>query len=1605
MSQEFISDSEDENGMLLNTSMISPSRMAVALDHLAPEQRIRADDHLHQMGLAVRQPQQDVTNEFQELLNIAVLPSSDDEQPSGVTNPPTNQDDHENENEHENINNLRIYLDSRNYEHTSRRGLRKRNFASTHPYLADQAHYLGLSSINYLNELYNEKQDFEHIVKYLNYSYRKQKEANPKDEKYKAKNFYTILGRQTAVARAKEKEEVEAEQTPQESQGETLSQPSQFQNDLSENSSYELDDSTSNLTSFGRHQTPRISDEEWSGSESEIIDTRRTPLEKFSRKQKLLQYKEQRKGLAVKKNTGIPKHHNREVFDFVDDNVEQDADNLFYRRVDTSHDHMSDFDAPLRSVDTFGILSESSGSEAEQIHEYDSDDNSLFKQGSDTPRILEQIEVLLDGSVEEVDRINPMFASNFSSGRKSGSKRSKPKATPRKSQSKLSLGLSTPRSYSDKENRPLQTPKSISRTNTNSPSSMGGGQLQARLNLPSINGLAHQPQTPTVTSRKPKSKSRMSKSKGMMMPIGTLHKKKMSKANNKKYRKNGHRRNRLYPYTRPSTTNAPNKAQQENNKSEPADSLAPIPSHTKNDKDLLKLDYYFLRSPVQFTTVFEAESERNYVQERGFKRHQLESNHKMQESFPNGFILNEIDIKKIHLIMDGKTYLLKKDLVQLNYSGESFTFTMIDKEQSWKSCERLIVLLVKVLKDLSILAEQIRVDEIYSAIKGLIEWSLIVQEPPHSEKICKLINYCLNLLTPIKDLESGRNSVLVYSWLILLSFSLKTMQRKQVGLGQSSTNKELNIKETSEQYWILFFRFLKFPFSEGTHSKFEESFQIMRTIFNLEGHFWDSLTNVMDPISAEVEMDSIFDKILSLLFSGSCPVPGWSPLIKLYSLTDINDSSDSHIRFIDSIVELNQALQWPLDESILLKIYSSITSRRFSNLRNEWVVPEVLGRIRTRNDIPYDSFFERFMYLVYIYVSGLSSNVSKKKLITKLITSSHYQYQEGRAHYTMFINRLNLILLLIQISETDLKNQLLDLIQSAQDCKDTEIYEAMVLGLLLHTEINIGKKSKIAINCFDCSINGIVNNYLSIRSVQGLWSSLMEIFEMVTDQNTQYVIQFLEIYNKINENMTDKLSQPIHKVLMKGLKKLVGVESNFGLQELSTLARANDKIYSLLHKLMSRFPLPNINEEIKLDQLVELYFQIWLNSASLLPNTNWSRIALQFFPYLGNSKLREKFKLYFYSILIKFTSYKPFVDDIIIGLLRSLGSYSPSKYHSVLMNQLNEEKDEIVQYQKKYIPEDVTSFHLLNFRTRLVLNLLTNLSKAKIPEVTKRIFIEEFLKTLNDEFDKYFSSSWFKEYCVRCVKAIQKYCGDILPKNPLMRAFASKLSIPQSELDKYEWLSLPLKERLISLNKEVTNHIHYGKDNLAILKVYTFDEGVDLLYHLLSIYARSLEVNQIKWRYIYCLLDFFEIHLKTYKFSILNASFKKFLEMLTDVSNIRPGAINEIGRLYRVKSLESIVKILKFAHKLFDGYKDQEHIIDLVNAFMNGDDSGQIRYFSPFRLFDIQDLREDNVGEGLIQVEEEIVIEEEEVLRIMRDGLKLHEVPPKEESLDFSLCF
>ena len=112
---------------------------------------------------------------------------------------------------------------------------------------------------------------------------------------------------------------------------------------------------------------------------------------------------------------------------------------------------------------------------------------------------------------------------------------------------------------------------------------------------------------------------------------------------------------------------------------------------------------------------------------------------------------------------------------------------------------------------------------------------------------------------------------------------------------------------------------------------------------------------------------------------------------------------------------------------------------KFANFIDEIGMPDLIGKVCNRFDIPDDSFFERFMQLLYWYISGLSEPSKVKKLVTKLFTFSKFQYVNDQNHHVMFINRLNFILLLALVCKVDLKTQLLNLLEGIENAKDAKL--------------------------------------------------------------------------------------------------------------------------------------------------------------------------------------------------------------------------------------------------------------------------------------------------------------------------------------------------------------------------------------------------------------------------------------------------------------------------------------------------------------------------------------------------------------------------------------
>lgn len=1699
---EYISDSDDQHDAL-DTSVLSPHRMASILSSLPQEQRDVTTEKLRVRYLSLLSSSEwqnpSLVNSRQERQNTTITHSSQERQDTTINHSsqqiiydiadtistsdshlqetsPTNdipsvsrqqqsspQEQPQptipaQEQEHENNTNLKLYLDARNYEiPSSRRGLRKRKFASTHPYLADQVHYLGLTSISYLNELYDVNQDLELMVKFLNYSYIKLKQSNPKDEKYKSKNFYTILGMQSAIARMKEKESQQDSQNPEReyiesqipasqaisnrSDDEQFSDSSDSQRrdnnelryyvntgnyeDLTDIQNFsdntDISDDESLIRVGGRYVKERNLLRGALPESAKRLDLYKKPKKNY--KGHSMKQVEHRKGLAVKKkSTGRPQSGVllNELNEFVDENNYQDEDIQLYKKFDTSHEVMSDFDTPLKGIDTFGILSETSSEEefenfAEDFfesHRYDKDEShgrlNTHEQNpissEDTSNLDERRHFVNDTGddlnqaidlgydIEEDDEINPMFS--YREHRSNPRTYKKRKLEPTK-QSKLKIFNSRNRKSPGPENSPKFT---NSRTVHRSISEPRSTPQKRRKATSSGAGL---PSNSSYVSKPTKRSS-------LFAVFGNLQKKKVAFPTSKKKSR------------------------------KPASRIGQQILPTS--KELLKSSYTFLRSPAQYTIAFEAESEDKFVKNNNnFKQPSLRNDMvqriiKNSMTFPSGFILNTIDIKRIWQINEGKSYNFTQDRVAVTLMSERFLFTLLDTSQARINFERLLVSILKVLRDPALFSLDHISNQLYEAIKGILLWTLISKEPP-SEKVWKYCRNCLLILSQQRNFEHAGKSKVFYPYFILIYFTFTTISKTSTFL-QPTLKDEETLFQLCLQYWILFFFDGSFAAMDPNSKQFE-SFSIMYTIHNLHKKWWELIDHVIDQITTEVDLEIVLEVVASL--AAFVPVKNykWTILYSIYGKISTSEDSRIYHGFLDVVVLLNQRYSWPLEEKLLLLLYSTITSRKFSNFDDEYGVPELLGKIQTRNDIPDTTYFERFMYLFYNYVSELPTTANKKRLITKLITSSHYQYKEDRSHFGMFVNRLNFLLLLQQVSQVDLKNQLYDLLQRIIPSNDAEILMVSVQALQLFLELSISTGNGIPVNCFVLLINKVMDCYLVMAGVVKIWKLMVSILEKLVFSSTDLIFQFLDITRKISsgyqgtnnyepsksKSSSERILNDIQRLTLKAIDeinsqqtlKIDQINIQITPKRLEILQKNYERNYKFLHYNMGRLPLPSVTEEAKLEELIEVSIKIWVRTSHLLPNVNWDVITLQRFPYTGNTQLRGQFILFFYIELLKFTSLKNCKDNILKSLIRSIVSFTPSKYAPQLLNQLNKEKNEVVIFQRRFIPEEVTPFFMLNFRLQLVSNILLNISKSTRTEVvTKRIYLEEILKTMNSEYDRYFSSTWYKEFCIGLVKAIQKYCREVisddstvirtdsvvgfrftsadLSKNSvsdLVRTTASKLGILQHELDKYNWLSKPLRQRLSFLHQEFTNALHFQKDYASVLRSYTFSEGTDMIFHLMSIYSKAVMMHQTdKWRLLFVLVDFFSLNLSLFKFDIFNVSFKKFLRLLVDIPKL-PKPATYSDNYFRLKACIAVGDILNDSIIIFDGYKDIDFVQSSINSFMDNfeADKSSINFYSSFKLFDIQEVRNELAVPG-VEVGPDDIDELHMVLESKKERLK-----------------
>lgn len=1496
-----------------------------------------------------------------------------------------------------------------------RRGLRKRNFASTHPYLADQAHWLGLASVDYLNDIYEENQDLEAMVKLLNQQYLIKKRKYPNEDRYKSKSFYKYLGRSNPNA-------INNEQSKNERKHEVLHHMTEIvDKNRSDDSDYESENSdiriskhkhthihdsddnneslsrSSSLSTLGslidinelqnefRHRSSNVvndedisllssrqplhsagtdsnehSSDETMDKEDQMVrvggrfrnektvlrgvlpesakrldiytSRKRTHSSKVSKKPA-----EKRRGLARKKK-GIPMTRSLHSTKFLDEG------DLYVEGVQDESDANDDF-IRFHYDET-----------KEDVSEILDASNAFDSKYRDYISLSSASEPSSDIESVESDSISKSFSGNDS--------RHEPVEP-----DKGSIQFEMNQNFDEPEGRKLSTTRKVYDRPEIDPDMVGTSKKNSIKTLLSSGKRSSRQAAFPKFSRFPKN-SRFSKQKSATRP---LHR---AKSLPKRSLKRGvlkplsSSQPRIFSFG--SIPNSLTKAADE--KKVPRESNKALdPSNLSNLKNDIraKNDAFpqqtlstvqYKKEPNYVTTVFEAESNRKFVKSNKFS--QISNN--INSTRRHGKQLLDVGIEQLHCLNQGYFTIPISDVLVCHLNGNRYAFNLVNKSDSINSSQNL---LLKIAKLINMTDNSNSLADINGCVKVLIYWQLVLQKEP-SMLEWKYTRIILQMLIK-KDSDEYAT---LFSYLIVLFFVLWKISERRTGF-----NKHLRMEFC--EYCGFFWHKIFYKIHEESEYQIlvltneSISFIWRLLVFDMD-IFWETIefsVKKMSFTNPELYLEGLF-YISNELSSKDY---NWNCFYLLYDNAKGLQVSTFFKNFLDVCFLLNQRKSWPLQEKLIMKLYGSITSRKFFNFEDESLNISMLTKIYTINDIPNGSFFECFMQFLYYYVSGLNETSQIKRLATKLLASSHYQYEKGKPHQVAFTNRFNFVILLSQISTLNQNSLVLDLIRLILDSNDVDIYLIAIKQLRTYSEIVSLKKMPLTTEAFILLTEKLALLYLTVPGISKVIVQLCMCLQRsyLLDSShgeSEYLFEFFKVIGSLSlKNFHDDFSAKVVDLLLPATTKLLTYK-NILVGKSDVINSIIVKVKSFISKQMGRLPMKSRFKEGKSVGLIEKCFEVWI-ILSFINDPNWNKILFQDFPYMGNSYSREMFVLCLFCNILQFDPLAQHMDILIETLLKQISRLNTSPYIFRTINSMKKLNVYITDFKKIHLNRNITEVELSTNKLQIILTMISNIIDRNTLKQNKTHLLKTFMEALNDEYDKCFLSNRFVESSKRIIEFLQLHSIDFVVNLSVYQELSNKLGITPISSNQIRWKGLPQLEQLSFLNKELISCVIYKRDIFATLDQYANSSSLNVIYHLVSIYMKNVANNQVEfWMMVSHLLDYLIHKMEIYRIDFSSREFGKFLLLLKDMTSLffsRGTRFVDVLRNYQLKSLYLTYILLKRVFFIYDGFKDQKFIIDVVDQqFLDYSYPTTNRVtelensYSAFRYYDISNNYKESLG-------------------------------------------
>ncbi|OBA22021.1 hypothetical protein METBIDRAFT_38805 [Metschnikowia bicuspidata var. bicuspidata NRRL YB-4993] len=1441
------------------------------------------------------------------------------------------------------------------------RSLRKRTFASRHPYIADQADWLGICTVDSINEMFDGDEDVSRVARALNQLYLQKKKRYPDEDRYRLKDFYAHLGHSKTLALEGDPDASERKDKTKQETANSDSQEQDYNPDIHssqiETHSADDDDQLIPYEDFDIPYTQEHTDNrslsagpvidsssieiapsEPNGPSTNHTDESSTDYESddqpdqyikvggryrkvstilrgvlpesakrlglFDRKSPVKRRRPAvrpltpRRGLAIKKlrSTGTNSADlERELYSNMVDFEEEDHSRSF------SVPHLSrDSTSMSYDLETQEPQYISSGSDSETEaffiqHPFPQDLHSP-KQGGrnyDYHR-NQQIEEDNASAVEDNDEIDHLFAS-----------RSKPRRSSTHVNSRA-LGEASRRSHDFSRNTP-------------------------RIPQARFKGFNISMGPPATTTRKRKKQR-------------TAGSKRLEIINKLQTRLPAFRQllqQQVLPVTPPKTPHSTQK-KASSHKHE----LVPRPTGAL-------VQQHFRRNPLVSTLAIETESDQAPRGERHVVFDSAALNfYPTRESLlgsikstSSSSLTGIEDPSTVRSLRDGRIFFPLEDSISIHFVGKTYLLALYNREDSFRHVLSLLTSLRKLLANTKMFSKLEVQAETRTALIGLIKWLLIYRGRPTSalwtQLKLNLEDFSKLQLKDVRKLQFTIHAQLIFIFWVLIQLE----HSYNVSLGPSSMK---CLEGFCSDFFVIFFStFTAQDLSSAyaAESPNHDIFEAIMIIFNINEkeskYWWPCISQAIDEIAI---LGKEFKSLLDSVYLLGAIIPkkyfNWGPFLLVLNKMKTSVDSLSHRHFIDTCELTHQRLEWPFEEKILTQLYAFFGARKFSNFVDESNIPSFVGVVRSRADVPEESTFERFLGLLYGYISNLSLAKDLKRLMSKMLASSPYHYFRGRKSQIMFANRLNLIVLLAQVSDVDFGNQLTNLIIQICDSADAFVYGRSLDALRVISETANNKNTSIPLKAFVVLLKSLISmtakKLIPHTLFQNLIDLMGDIFRGTSNDTDKGVFGLLKVLSTTDLSKIPETS--VLDVLGTALLSIMEIEileTELNHQQSSILTDFQKSLLKLLSAQMDRISAVKSSEDEIIEETVELTIQIWMLSSKMSKTQHWNNMMYQKFSYLGNSISRNRFIMFLCLEFIHYATVDSFeLQEIEKVFLNGLVSPNLSKYSVDLYQSLSRNEKSIFWSPESQILNANSVLSLENSRLRILTKAMQKVVDSSTLHVNeKSSFILGFVKRLHDIYTDHHVEQGVAEMCKRVAEMILRIARDFVADFDEFWEFSTKVGLPNKNLQN-KWFLSDEAGKVQLLNQEFVSALVYEKNHFLALDNWITRKVDVLLFTLLQVYVSALIASNAYWAHVSLLLEYVYVRLENFDIDTANQGFLQLLNLLKEISLISNCKTESRYIIYEIRAMNACVSILKHAFYVFDGYKDQQDIKDMIFGFI-----------------------------------------------------------------------